>query len=273
MKKLLSVCYALIFILLSAGLSLAHEPIFGMGAHTLYKGGYGVEVEYEQEKAGSEKESAFDYHISYGVTPNFTIGIAVPQIVSKEENGKSSSGMGDLSLISKYRFIRFDEPGATTGVALNLGLKMPSGDETRNPPLGTGSTGYLVGLAVSRESLRHYFFADFAYRMSTQVGNTRKGNLLTYDIAYGIRPWHTMYLKPDLVFVMELNGEREEKTRVGKVKDAGSGGDRIFASPGVLLSYRNVMVKGGVQIPVSQNLNGNREKIDYRAVLSVELHL
>ena len=251
----------------------AHEPIFGLGAHTLYQGGYGVEVEWAGDKAGDEKESALEYHISYGVTPDFTVALVVPHFVEKEEGGEDSSGIGDLSLRAKYRFLRVDKPGSTTGVALNLGLKLPSGDETDTPPTGTGSADYLFGLAYSYESLRHYFFTDFRYRMSRSANDIRKGNVFFYDIAYGIRPWRADYLKPDLVLVVELNWEHQEKTKISKVKDSDSGGDRLFVSPGFLLSRRNVMLKGGLQIPVSQDLNGIQEEDDYRALVSIEFHL
>lgn len=257
----------------SVGLSMAHEPIFGLGAHTLYKGGYGFEVAFVREKAGDERESAIDYHIAYGITPDFTITLVVPQFLSKKEEGDSSSGLGDLSVRGKYRFLRYDEPGATTGVALNLAIKLPSGDETKTPKLGTGSADFAVGLAVTREGLKNYFFSDLRYRMKTEADDIRKGNVFFFDIAYGIRPWRIEYLKPDLVLLVELNWERESKTRVGKVKDPDIGGDHLFISPGFLLSYRNVMFKGGVQIPIDRDPNGGGEKADYRALFSIELHL
>ena len=261
------------FLLLSSGPSFAHDPIFGLGAHTLYQGGYGLEVEWEGEEAGDEKESAIKYHISYGVTPDFTIALVVPQFLDKDDGTNSSSGLGDLSLRGKYRFFRKDAPGSTTGIALNLGLKLPSGDETKAPPTGTGSADYLFGLAYTYESLRNYFFTDFSYRVNRSANNIRKGNVFFYDIAYGIRPWRADYLKPDLVLVVELNWEHEEKTRINKIKNKDSGGKRLFVSPGFLLSRRNVMLKGGVQIPVSQSLNGTQEETDYRALVSIEFHL
>lgn len=266
-------CIAVTSFFLVPGLALAHEPIFGLGAHTLYKGGYGIEVEVESERAGDNREDILAYNLSYGVTPDFTIGLVVPQFIEKEEGNASSSGIGDLSLRAKYRFIRIDEPGSTTGVALNLASKLPSGDETKAPPLGTGSADFLAGLAMSRESLRHYSFGDITYLMKTEANSVRLGNVLFLDIAYGIRPWRAEYLRPDLVLVVEFNYEREERTRKNKVKDVNTGGETLFVSPGFLLSYRFVMLKGGVQLPVYWDLNGTQEEVDYRALVSVEFHL
>ncbi|MFQ5736449.1 MAG: transporter [Thermodesulfobacteriota bacterium] len=254
-------------------LAHAHEPVFGLGAHTLYKGGYGLEIEFTGEKAGDEREDAVDYKLSYGVTPDFTIGLAMPQVIEKKEGGQEASGLGDMTLHAKYRFIRVDAPGSTTGVAVNLAVKLPTGDETKRPKLGTGSADFITGLAVSREGLRHYFFSDVRYRANSEANGTRKGNLFFFDIAYGIRPWKVRYLKPDLVILAELNYEKAGMARTNGTKDADTGGRTFFISPGFLLSYRNVMFKGGVQVPLSQDLNGTQEELDYRALLSVEFHL
>jgi hypothetical protein len=268
-----SIMLACVLFFVSSVQALGHEPIFGLGAHTLFKGGTGVEVEIEREDKGTEEKTSVEYTLSYGVTPDFTIGVVIPQILEKKEGSTKASGVGDLSVRGKYRFARFDEPGASTGAAINISVKVPSGDETSSPKLGTGSADYLVGLAVNREGLRHYFFSDVAYRMNTEANAVRKGNVLFFDIAYGIRPWRIVYLKPDLVLVVELNYESEEMTKNASVKNTDTGGRSLFISPGFLLSYRNVMLKGGVQLPVSQELNGTQEEVDLRAVFSVELHL
>jgi len=258
---------------LAPALVRAHEPVFGLGAHTLYRDGYGIEVELEAEKAGDDRENVVEYKLSYGVTPDFTIGLTLPQVIEKREGEESASGLGDMTLKAKYRFIRMDAQGSTTGVAVNLGLKLPSGDDTKKPRLGTGGADYITGLTVSREGLRHYFFSDVRYRANTEANGIRKGDVFFFDVAYGIRPWRVRYFKPDLVVLVELNYEKAARTRTGAAKDPESGGRKIFISPGFLLSYRNVMFKGGVQMPLSQELNGVQEELDYRAVFSVELHL
>lgn len=274
---LLTVTSFFVSVIISAGPAFAHEPIFGLGAHTLYKGGYGLEVAWEGEKAGDEKHSVIKYHLSYGLTPDLTMSIVVPHFLEKEEGGSSLTsgpgGLGDISLRGKYRFLRYDAPGVTTGVALNLALKLPSGDERETPPLGSGSVDYAAGLALSREGLRHYFFSDVRYRINTEANGVRKGNVFFFDVAYGIRPWKTDYLKPDLVIVVELNWEQVSRTRVGKVKNPDTGGNHVFVAPGFLLSYRFIMFKGGVQIPILREPNGDGEGSDLRALFSVEMHL
>ncbi|KKL05704.1 hypothetical protein LCGC14_2603390, partial [marine sediment metagenome] len=48
-------------------------------------------------------------------------------------------------------------------------------------------------------------------------------------------------------------------------------GEEIFIGPTLLWSIRNIMIKGGIQFPVWQDLNGNQKR-DFRSLLAVEYH-
>jgi hypothetical protein len=121
--------------------------------------------------------------------------------------------------------------------------------------------------------LKWYYFGDVRYRINTRGSNDlRKGNILFTDIAIGIRPWPTEYLKPDLVVLLEMNWELLMKDHLKGTEIDDSGGNRLFVSPGFFFTYRNWALKGGVQIPVYQNMYGKQPDEDYRFSLSVELH-
>lgn len=260
----------------------AHEPIFGLGPHTIFKGGVGIEMEIEGEKASGsdeeEKEYVLHNEILYGITADLAITFTVPYVLNrKQDDGKgeeSSSGIGDLSLRTKYRFWRSDRPGIQDSAAVIAGVKLPTGDDDRTPHLGSGSTDFLLALAAARESLKWYYFSDIRYRFNTEGGGgLRKGNRLFADLAVGIRLWPTEYLKPDLVLIAELNWETFLRNELhgSDIKD--SGGNRLFLSPSFFITYRNLAVKGGLQIPLHQNLNGEQSEVDYRFKLAVELHI
>ena len=162
--------------------------------------------------------------------------------------------------------------GASLGLSSIIGIKLPTGDETRDPALGTGSVDIFGGLTIGYESRRWYAFGDLRYRINTEANNTRNGNTLYYNVVFGVRPFLTEYTQPDLVLIVEFNGEYAEKDKVSGAKDPNSGGNTISISPGMLLSYRNVMLKAGVKIPVSQELNGTQLGTDYEAVTALEIH-
>lgn len=260
----------------------AHEPIFGLGPHTIFKGGVGIEMEIEGEKASGSDEEEKEYvlfnEIIYGITADLAITFTVPYVLNrKQDDGKGeerSSGIGDLSLRTKYRFWRSDSPGMQDAAAVIAGVKLPTGDDDRTPRLGSGSTDFLLALTAARESLKWYYFSDIRYRFNTEGGGgLRKGNRLFADLAVGIRPWPTEYLKPDLVLIAELNWETflRDELHGSDIRD--SGGNRLFLSPSLFITYRNLAVKGGLQIPLHQNLNGEQPEVDYRFKLAVELHL
>jgi hypothetical protein len=260
--------------------SYAHEPLFGFGPHTIFKGGLGVEMEIEGEKTSgvAEKEKEYTLHteILYGVTTDLSATFALPMVLAKKaENGgieESSSGPGDLEMRLKYRFWRHDQPGIQDAAAVIVGAKLPSGDDDTSPRLGSGSTDFTFGLTAARESLVWYYFGDIRYRLITRADGLKSGDRFFADTAIGIRPWPTEYLKPDLVLLAELNWETWRRNELNGVDVANTGGDRLFFSPSFFFTIRNWAIKGGVQLPLYHDLHGDQPEEDYRFKLAVELH-
>jgi outer membrane putative beta-barrel porin/alpha-amylase len=266
--------------LVSINFAFAHEPIFGLGPHVIFKGGVGVEVEIDEDRSSGNQETrrelAIDTEIIYGITSDLAATLVIPGILDKVEKtateDQSSSGFGDLSLRLKYRFWRRDRPGIQDSAAIILGGKSPTGDGNEKPKLGSGSIDFLFGLAVARESRRWYYFGDFRYRLNTEADQFKAGDKIFADAAIGIRPWLTEYLEPDWVFLVEMNWETQQRNELFGQDVSNSGGDRLFISPAFFLTYRNWAVKGGVQVPVYQNLYGNQPEVDYRFALAMEYH-
>jgi len=82
----------------------------------------------------------------------------------------------------------------------------------------------------------------------------RYGDALRFNLAYGIRPWQLEYLRPDPVFILEVNGTTAGKNRLEEKTAVNSGGSVIRFGPGPLFSYRNTMLKAGVSIPVAREI-------------------
>ncbi len=91
-------------------------------------------------------------------------------------------------------------------------------------------------------------------------------------MAGGFRPWLTEYLQPDLVLLLEFNGNWEDRSHLRGDRLAATGGLVGWLGPTALLSYRNWMLKTGVQLPIATDLNGGRERPDYRTILAIEYH-
>jgi hypothetical protein len=263
--------------LFGCGVALAHDPVFGPGPHVLYKEGVEVHIGVHREKAGQEKEAELGLELTYGLTGDWAAGIELPY-VNVEEGANESNGAGDARLFTKYRFWRKDSLGLQESAAVLLNVMLDNGDDKANPPLGSGTTDTLLGFTYGYESLTWYRWTSIRYRRNGEnSGGLRRGDRWLVDFALGYRPTFPVYLKPDTVWILELNGERGQRAELnGSVLTtvgANAGGTEWFISPGIFWTQRNFAIKAGVQFPIANNLKGNQDESDYRAKMEFEWHL
>lgn len=253
--------------------ALAHDPIFGIGPHVLYKGGIEVASEVHLEKKDDRQETELGFELVYGITGDWAAGIELPY-AWKQEDSKSSRGTGEVSLFTKYRFWRHDTLGAQESAAILLRVKTDTGDENSIPALGSGATDSILGLAYGYEGRKWYRWASLRYRHNGEndTGH-RRGDKILFDLVGGIRPKLTGYLEPDTVWLLELNGKYGKRAELNGVELTNTGGTEWFLSPGIFWTKRNFAFKAGVQIPIASDLNGNQDETDYRAKLVLEWHL
>ena len=261
--------------------AVAHEPIFGLGPHVIYQGGFGIELEFERSvfsrPQGEESEWGFHTEIMYGVTEDFALTLEIPALVGTQETfaGTSlrSTGFGDLSIRAKYRFWRKDRPGIQDSAAMLVGVKFPTAPTDTEPAIGTGSVDFLTGLAVARESRTYYAFADVRLRLNTTgVNDRRAGRVLMADLAVGYRPWRLEYHQPDLVFLLEFSWLDVASTKIGDLTVEESGGRQGYLGPAIFFTIRNLALKAGIQFPVLSRWNAPGRSADPRLAFSVEGH-
>lgn len=250
----------------------AHEPVFSLGPETIFKGGVGLEIEYEFEEGEDDQSAALHYEILYGLTKNITVTLSVPQNLDRNEGGESSSGLGDITFRGKYNFFRKDSLGAQHKITGIFGVKLPTGEDESDPPLGTGTTDVLAGLSYGYESRTWYHFVTFRYILQTERDGFNPGDRLHYDAAIGYRPWRREYLQWDFVALLEMSGKYEFSDTMNGRDLPNSSNNTIWTGVSGLFSYRNVMLKGGVQFTISQDGKGKREKNRIRAIFAFEYH-
>lgn len=255
------------------GVSLAHDPVFGIGPHVLFKEGFELAIEVAQEKAGDEKETELGLEIVYGITGDWAAGIEVPYAI-KDAGAESSRGLADLQVFTKYRFWREDSLGLQESAAVLLAINAENGDEKADSPLGNGATDVIAGLTYGYEGLKWYRWASARYVMpGKNTAGFQLGDKWLIDFAAGWRPMPPEYKKPDTVWLLELNGEIADKTKLNGSSRSDSGGTEWFVSPGIFWTTRNFAIKAGVQLPVASNLNGTQDKSDTRFKATFEWHL
>jgi len=242
----------------------AHEPLFGLGPHTVGQYAWAVESNFERGEHGWLN----DYELTYGITPDFAVTASMPYIFSREG---TNSGFGDVLLRAKYRFLRKDVLNGSNAFGLHGGIKLPAGNRAQLS--GSGTTDYFFGLSFGHETRKNYAFADVRYQVNGSVGNVVRGNVESVDVAYGIRPWQMEYKQPDLVLLVEMLGEFTGRNSVKGVDDRNIGGYTLSIAPGFLFSYRNMMFKGGVKVAMLNRLNGAQPSPDTEILFGVDIHM
>lgn len=262
-------CFPGLFICLVVTPVWSHDPVFGLGPHVLFKGGVEIAPEVHLDKAGDEEENELGVELTYGLTGDWAVGLELPYEDQSDTSG-SSSGQGDVTLFTKYRFWRKDSLGIQESMSLVVKLKTDSGDDD----IGTGTTDSLLGLAYGYEGRKWYRWVALRYRFNEENdAGLHRGDKVLFDLVSGIRLNRTGYREPDTVWLLELNGEFGQRAEFNGAELSDTGGSEWFVSPGIFWTLRNFAVKAGVQIPVASDLNGNQEKTDYRVRVILEWHL
>ncbi len=254
----------------------AHGPLFSPAPETIFKGGTEITLGIHTEKAtgAGNKEKAYEVFLEaeYGITADWEIGIEIPY-AWMEENGGDANGIGDIVLDTKYQFWKRDLPLAQYKAAAFLKTKLPTGDDDSTPRLGSGSTDVIAGLATGYESRRWYWFASGVYRGNTEgAGGLEKGDKQFLNVVGGVRPVLSEYDEPDTVLMLELNWERAGRDDLSGTELADTGGWELFLSPVFWWTYGQFAIRGGVQIPIAEALNGDQATSDYRARIEFVYH-
>ena len=141
----------------------AHDPVFGLGPHVLYKGGIEIAPEFHTARRPGSRESELGLELTYGLTGDWSAGIELPY-ARREAGARRSGGAGDLRLFTKYRFWRHDRLGVQESMAVALKVIADTAAGGRDPALDKGATDAIAGLAYGYESRRWYRWASVRYR-------------------------------------------------------------------------------------------------------------
>lgn len=235
------------------------------------KGAFDIHAAFHQEKRADAAEREYELESTIGLSRDFALKISLPYAVITQESPSgrvTKDGAGDPKLRIKWRFWDKDLLAKKYAAAFAFQTTVPTGSE-----VGRKRPVFLTGLSHGREGLRWYYFVDSRYRFAVpEADDSKPGDQLWFDAAYGIRPWVRKLEETDIVFFFEANYLHENRTvSAGGSRNGNSGGDFFFLSPEVLISPNNrIMFKGGIQIPIAQSLNGTQAKRKSTLVAELE---
>ncbi len=204
------------------GAAQAHDPIFAVGPHVIYRGGVQTAFGWRGDEGGGKLAA----DLTYGLTGDLALNLELP-----------ADGAGPVEAAGKYRFWRRDALRLQESTALAVRLIDDRGANRRDA---------VVGLTYGYESRTWYRWAALRYRRNAGA----RDDVLLMDLVLGRRTWPGGYRDPDWVWMVEWNGVR----RLGGTTDG-------YLSPGLFWTLRNFAVKLGVQLPVAGNVDGPRGRM------------
>lgn len=245
----------------------------------------------EIENHDGEKESHFTTQLTafYNLTDRFTlIGVLpfphreisldehaedIPQVQEEPEHGHhspgSSFGVGDLTLLGRYKILSKHNFQQTTALALQAGIKAPTGatdalddsgeflDAHVQP--GTGAWSFLAGFSFNFVKNRFGVAANLLYAENTtgKAGDDdyRFGNWLNADVT---AKYPLISGKRNLFVSLGLNSELRAREELNGAPISNTGGEVLYLAPGLqLMLSRFVILEASLMYPFYHNLNGD----------------
>ena len=234
--------------------AFAHEPLFGLGPHVLFKGGFAPHISMLWSSGLAETE----YSLGYGITKNWTMIAEAP--FNMEGNLFRNEG---FHIKSKNRLWLNATPGKSIQGSIVSKLELPARSDE--------PTAISLAFTTGQEALKFYWFASAGYAARFTDNELKPGNNLLYNFTIGYRPFKVDYYKPDLVLFIETTGNAFQKSKMDGELVETSGGTNFAIAPTMFLTYKNLAVRGGVQFGLSNSTYA--PKIDKTFKLTVELHI
>jgi hypothetical protein len=220
--------------------------------------------------------------LGYGVTGDFALFGMLPWFdkrldmrMGEQDLSRSKSGVGDLTVLGRYTAYQYDAPGRTLRIAPFLGVKAPTGEDDAGDGLGrlspalqpgSGSWDALGGAVLTYQTLDFQIDSQLSYKANREANGFQAGNRWQVDgsLQYRLLPRRLGAGVPAFLYgVLEANLVHAAKDRIGGISDPNSGGTTLFITPGLQYVTRKWILEAGVQIPVSQDLNGTALETDY----------
>lgn len=179
--------------------------------------------------------------IPYNPHVNVLIGVITP-FVRKSPNGiEAQSGIGDISIFTKFLLLQRDAKGRTFRVAAKIRETFPTGDTDKKPAIGLGANQTYVGLIAAYITTQYGLIGDIGYNA---VGEHQDDNLI-FNVALGYPLLPPTYPPKQLNVYLELNGN----TLLNANKTT------LFISPGIqVIPGRRFLIEAGVQIPIKEDV-------------------
>ena len=221
--------------------------------------------------------------VSYGLRRDLTLTGLFPYVyrsVDSDVGDVASAGIGDLTLVGKWRLHRSTGERLSNNFAILAGLEFPTGSTSERDggarlpvPLqpGSGSWDPFLGAAGTLERERWKLNAVAFYQWNTVGAQEYKfGDELVVDLSAGNRFWIERYPGPSMSASMGLRWLHTFRSYQDGDPVASTGADTVSLRFGAVFHPRPVWdLVATLEVPVYHRVNGTQLVENFSLFLGV----
>jgi hypothetical protein len=230
-----------------------------------------------------------DLSISYTPSPRVQLEVEVPFSRTSYDNGifsGSGSGLGNITLWSKYRFFRKVKTYGDRQAAARFGLELPTGKKTapgvaqlnapafvrqQLTPINGGLSPHF-DLAFSQAGGRLIFGGNVEGILRSERAGYRLGHEVraSTDLEYVLLPRHYDAPGGELFVILETIFLHRTTGHVDGLNVAGSNSTEYYLAPGLQYAAQpRFVIEGSIQLPVVRNTGPQVLRTDRNILLGI----
>lgn len=235
--------------------------LFGFGGNIIDKGE--VQLYFFADEFVGRRKLIIDLipSVLFGITDDWSIFFNFPFTPIFKDGCHRSSGLEDFFIQLEYAFYNKKTYNYVDQATLVANITAPTGSARKNPPTGLGSPSLFLGGTYYRVWVDWFVFTSDGAILTTSENRTKFGDQFLYQFGLG----RNILSSPDMIYawMVEVDGQYSKKNRISGQIDPNSGGNFIYVTPSLWISSKEMLLQFGVSFPITQNLFGKQNKIDY----------
>jgi len=243
-------------------------PFFSFGQNIIGKNVLQFYFASGYQKLTTEQYLDIEPSLIYGISENASIYLIAPVAIDYRDQESHSSGFSDSTIQLEYAFFNSSNAQGYGQATIVGAVSFPTGSYNKSPPTGDGTSSLFLGTTYSFTGVNWYGFVSPGVELASKRHDTLLGTQYLYQlgVAKNIHSVSDHYI---FAFMMEIDGEYDQKDKVMGVLDPDSGGNTIFITPSLWYSTKKLILQLGISLPLVQQLNGDQSKNQYFVVGSL----
>ncbi len=241
--------------------------LVGFGENIIDKGEVQLFL-FADRYAGRHKVSTDLFpSVLVGVTDQCSLFFNAPYTPELKDGRERSCGAEDFFIQFEYAFYNKSTLTYTNQATLVANVTAPTGSARKAPPTGFGASSFFLGATYNKMWVDWFLFTQYGAVLTTSDRSTKFGNQFLYQFGFGRNmPSPEGWI---LAWIVEVDGQYNQKNRMKGHVDADSGGNFIFVTPSIWVSSQHFIFQFGVGFPIAENLFGKQYTFDYALNLNI----